>query len=123
MTTPAHSPTPKPVVGGPVLDGPYVCPECLARFKPVATRQLFCCAEHKRAWHNRGLTRGAVLFPLACAARETRDGTRGHKATGKEASHQANTMMQRWRDEDAKAGRMGQVEYLRRRLLMGFDAI
>lgn len=100
----------------------YVCPECLDVFRPRMWRQMFCCYWHRRAWHNRATTRGAVLFSLVMAARETRDGTRGRKATGKEASHQSNTLMQRWRDEDRDV-RMGQVEYLRRRFALGFDAI
>ena len=106
-----------------VKEGQYVCPECLGVFRPRVPRQLFCSAPHKRAWNNRGLKRGAVLFSLNMAARETRDGTRGDKATGKTASWQGNTLMQRWRDEDREAGRMGQVEYLRRRFALGFDAI
>ena len=84
---------------------------------------MFCSQMHRRAWHNRAMKRGAVLFSLNMAARETRDGTRGDKATGKTASWQGNTLMQRWRDEDREAGRMGQVEYLRRRFALGFDAI
>jgi hypothetical protein len=35
---------------------------------------------HKRAYNNRWLTRGAVLAPLAAAARITRGGSRGAKA-------------------------------------------
>lgn len=101
----------------------YVCPECLARFKPRAARQLFCCPDHKRSWHNRAAKRGAVLYALVMAARETRDGTRGDRDTGKRASGQANMLMMDWRDEDRAAGRMGQVEYMRRRFFMGFDAI
>jgi hypothetical protein len=84
---------------------------------------MFCSHPHRRAWHNRATKRGAVLFSLVMAARETRDGTRGHKATGKTASWQGNSLMQRWRDEDRDAARMGQVEYLRRRFALGFDAI
>lgn len=114
---------PVPRSGGPVLDGAYVCPECLVRFKPKASRQIFCCPTHAKSWHNRSQKRGAVLFSLSMAARETRDGTRGHKETGRRASWQGNLLMQQWRDEDRAAGRMGQVEYMRRRFLMGFDAI
>jgi hypothetical protein len=111
------------LVSEPVLDGPYVCPECLVRFRPKATRQLFCCAEHKRSWYNRSMKRGGKLFSVVAAARETRDGTRGAKDVGKQASAEANLLLQGWRDEDRTAGRMGQVEYMRRRYVMGFDAI
>lgn len=105
------------------LSGQYVCPECLTPFRPRVLRQLFCCAEHKRDWHHRSTKRGAVLFSLEMAARETRDGTRGDKDTGKRASWQGNLLKQQWRDEDRAAGRMSQVDYMRRRFALGFDAI
>lgn len=123
----ATAPVAVPHPAKPVLDGngdaQYICPECLTAYRPKVQRQMFCCADHKRAWHNRAVKRGAALFSLAMAARSTRDGTRGDKDTGKRASWQSNTLMQRWRDEDSAAGRMDQVGYLRRRFALGFDAI
>jgi hypothetical protein len=106
-----------------VRDAPYICPECLAAFKPNHWRSLFCCAEHKRAWHKRASVRGARLYAFAGAARETREGTRGELRAGREAARLRNMLLQTWRDEDRAAGRMMQAEYIRRRMQLGFCEI
>ncbi|HEY1605582.1 MAG TPA: hypothetical protein VGF77_08275 [Allosphingosinicella sp.] len=95
------------------------CPECLAAFGAVQPGQLFCCREHKRAYNNRWLKRGAVIAPLYAAAWQTRDGTRGDKATGKRARQDSRQLIQRWKDEDAAAGRMSVVDYMAARYRLG----
>lgn len=99
----------------------WSCPECMVPFpiRRSQPRQLFCCREHKRAYNNRWLTRGAVLAPLYAAARATRGGTRGNAATGARARRDAEQLAQRWRDEDAAAGRMPVVDYLAERYRLG----
>lgn len=99
------------------------CPECMAAFTPVEARQLFCNPAHRRAWNNRATVRGAVLMPLAIVARLTRNGTRGDAATGRRAARDHNALVQRYRDEDAAAGRMPWADYLRRRYAIGFDPL
>jgi hypothetical protein len=95
------------------------CPECLAAFRRNQPHQLFCSPVHKRAWHNRWLTRGAVLAPLQAAARATRGGSRGDKATGARARGDGDHLLQRWKGEDSAAGRMPIVEYVAERYRLG----
>jgi hypothetical protein len=118
-----HSPQAQSAASVPpsVLQSRYLCPECRAVFAPKHWRSLFCCAEHRVAWHNRATVRGRVLTPLVMAARQTRGGSRGDRDTGKAARRDADAHMQRWRDEDRAAGRMDQAEYIRRRNKLGFD--
>ncbi len=99
------------------------CPECMAPFVPAQPGQLFCTVEHRAAWNNRATVRGRVLTPLAIVARITRNGTRGDRNTGATASHHANALIQRWRDEDRVAGRMSWSDYLARRYRAGFDPL
>ena len=102
---------------------PRQCPECKASFVPKDQRQLFCSTEHRTAWNNRATVRGRVLTTYAMAARQTRDGTRGDKTTGKRAAQISHDLMQRYRDEDREAGRMDAVAFTALRLLHGFDPI
>lgn len=95
------------------------CPECSTAFVAPQPGQLFCCLVHKRAYNNRWLKRGAVLAPLQAAARATRGGTRGDKATGARARCDADRLIQRWRDEDREAGRVPVVEYMATRYRLG----
>lgn len=95
------------------------CPECGERFLPVQWTQLFCGAAHKRAYNNRWAQRGAVLAPIYAAARVTRNGTRGDRDTGRKASADAHTLVQRWKDEDAAAGRMPAIHYVALRYRLG----
>ena len=111
----------KPVTAPPPQTRP--CPECMAGFVATQAGQLFCTPAHRDAWNNRGTVRGRVLTPLAMVARITRDGTRGDRVTGKRASSENAALIQRWRDEDAAAGRMPWPEYLRRRYAAGFDPL
>lgn len=100
------------------------CPECLVPVKPSAAagfRNMFCCAGHRVAYVNRNTVRGRVLVPLVMAARETRDGSRGDKATGQRVARQARALMQRYREEDNAAGRMGAAEYAALRHKLGHD--
>jgi hypothetical protein len=91
---------------------PNACPECLAPFVARSWQQLFCCPAHKRLYNNRWLKRGAVLAPIAAAARATRNGTRGNKLVGTRASTDSNRLLERWKEEDERAGRMPVVDYM-----------
>lgn len=102
---------------------PRQCPECGATFRPQDQRQLFCTKEHRTAWNNRATVRGRVVTPYALAARQTRDGTRGDKQTGKRAAQIRNELMQRYRDEDREAGRMDAVAFVALRFKHGFEPI
>lgn len=102
---------------------PRQCPECGATFKPQDQRQLFCTKEHRTAWNKRATVRGRVLTPYTMAARQTRDGTRGDKGTGKRAAQISHELMQRYRDEDRANGRMDAVSFAALRLQHGFDPI
>jgi hypothetical protein len=96
----------------------------MATFQPIDGGQLFCCTQHRRAWNNRWVTRGAVVAPLAAVARLTRNGSRGSAAGrtyGARAGSDADTLFRRWRAEDAAAGRMSWEDYLKRRYLLGYD--
>jgi endogenous inhibitor of DNA gyrase (YacG/DUF329 family) len=95
------------------------CPECLAPFKAIQRHQLFCTKACKNAFHQRWRTRGAMLVPLAAADRATRGGTRGNTAIGRRARGDSQMLLQRWREEDAAAGRMPMVEYMAERYRLG----
>lgn len=98
------------------------CPECpksAAEFVPVAYNQLFCSKAHRIAFHNRNVTRGQALTPLAMAARLTRDGSAGDKATGVYARQESRRLIALYAAEDKKAGRMTMVEYIALRRSLG----
>lgn len=95
----------------------------MASFVPVQGGQLFCTAAHRDTWNNRSTVRGRVMTPLAMVARITRGGSRGDRATGRRARADMERLIQRWRDQDADAGRMAWPEYLRRRYAAGFDPL
>lgn len=116
-----HVSTTLPVSGA--TDTRPQCPECLSPFKRRHPGQLFCTVAHRDAWNGRAAVRGRVLTPLAIAARVTRNGTRGDRATGARAASEAAALIQRWRDEDRAAGRMDHPEYLARRYRTGFDPL
>lgn len=97
----------------------WCCPECGHAFDRRQPGQLFCSKEHKRTYNNRWLKRGAVLAPLYAAARATRGGTRGDKATGAKARRDADFLVQRWREEDAAANRASAVDYVAARYRLG----
>ncbi|QNQ09268.1 hypothetical protein H3Z74_21780 [Sphingomonas alpina] len=102
---------------------PPLCPECLQPFVRTQPTQLFCTPEHRKDWNNRAAVRARVLMPFAMVARLTRNGTRGDKATGRQATQHHNTLLRRWTDEDKAEGRMPWVEYLQRRYAAGFDPL
>jgi hypothetical protein len=87
----------------------------------VQLRQLFCCPGHKSDFHNRQTVRGRALTPLAMAARQTRNGSRGDTATGRAARADADFMIQRWTEEDRAAGRMPMVAYVALRKRLGYE--
>ena len=102
------------------------CPECGQHWDRVHPNQLFCSTACRTVFNRRCATRGRSLLPFAMVARITRDGTRGHaeaKSTGKRASGDANQLLQRWRDEDAGAGRMNWIDFLAARYRAGFEPL
>lgn len=110
-------------VQGPSEKPVWRCPECLTVYNRKHPGQLFCTPRHRDTWNNRASIRGRVLTPLVIVARVTRDGTRGDKPTGRRAAAEAALLIQRWRDEDAAAGRMAHPEYLALRYRAGFDPL
>lgn len=95
------------------------CAECGELFRARQYNQLFCRPAHRRAYNNRWLARGLVLAPLYCAARATRGGSRGDKATGAKARADAERLAQRWKEEDQAAGRISHVAYIAARYKVG----
>jgi hypothetical protein len=93
-----------------------LCPECL---KPVIAKagseKTFCVDGHRHVFHNRAAKRGKLLAPLLMAARITRGGSRGDRATGRAARQEAERLMQRWVDEDREKKRMSAVDYIAQR--------
>lgn len=101
-----------------------LCPECGKPWHAVHPNQLFCSTACRTAFNRRCASRGRRLLPYAATARATRDGTRGNpteRHVGKRASHAANLLMQRWRDEDAAAGRMAIPAFVDLRYRAGFE--
>lgn len=42
----------------------FQCLECGEGFSSVSAHAEFCCAEHRKAWNNRRMIRGAELYDL-----------------------------------------------------------
>jgi hypothetical protein len=103
-----------------VLSGSYRCAECPKVFLRAGPRQMFCCPEHRTAWHDRDKIRGRMLVPLRMAAQITRGGSRGDTEIGKRARRDSEHLERRWIAEDRAAGRMNAAEYMRRRYALGF---
>lgn len=97
----------------------WLCPECLTPVHRLRPHKLFCCEEHRRAWNNRWMTRGAVLAQLIATARETRGGHRGDRITGARARGDAEHLVQRWKNEDADLGRMPIATFVAERYRLG----
>jgi predicted nucleic acid-binding Zn-ribbon protein len=97
------------------------CPECGQRFHLNHPRQLFCKPQHKKDWESIARTRGLQYYAVALVQRQTRNGTRGDKETGRKANAEADMLRLRWREEDKAAGRMSAVDFLRLRYLHGYD--
>lgn len=101
---------------------PRLCPECLA---PVDTskdwRKMFCCDQHRNAYHNRQTVRGRKLVPLVMAERITRSGWCRDKDTGKLARQRSRRLMDHWNLEDREAGRMAADEYIAVRQRLGLN--
>jgi hypothetical protein len=82
---------------------------------------MFCCEEHRKAFHNRQLIRGRKLVTLAMAARITRNGTRRRQGAGLIARRRTEHLLDQWWMEDRQAGRMSMDEYLATRHRLGFQ--
>jgi hypothetical protein len=98
------------------------CPECMGRVDTSADwRKMFCCEEHRKAFHNRQLIRGRKLVVLCMAERVTRSGYCRRKSTGIEARQRSRRLMDAWHKEDKAAGRMAMDDYLAIRTRLGFQ--
>jgi hypothetical protein len=98
------------------------CPECLGHVDTrLDWRKMFCCEDHRKAFHNRQLIRGRKLVVLCMAERVTRSGDRRRKATGILARQRSRRLMDHWHQEDRAAGRMAMDEYLETRNALGFQ--
>lgn len=84
---------------------------------------MFCCEEHRLAFHNRQLKRGRSLVVPAMADRITRGGERRRPraAAGIAARQRSRRLIAQWVDEDRKAGRMMMDEYFELRARLGFQ--
>lgn len=99
------------------------CFECLTPLTAAGgdTGLFYCCRAHQRAYVERWQRRGRTAAPFVAASRITREGTRGDRETGKAAARIVSQLVTRWQDEDARAGRLGVVEYVRQRIAHDFD--
>lgn len=91
-------------------------------FEPNRRNQLFCTSEHNAAWSNRQTVRGRVLTSFSITAYVTRNGTRGTpeaREAGKRAARKKHQLIQQFRDEDRKAGRMEWPTYMELRVRLG----
>jgi hypothetical protein len=82
---------------------------------------MFCCEDHRKAFHNRQLIRGRKLVVLCMAERVTRSGYCRRKQTGIEARQRSRRLMDAWHKEDMTAGRMAMDDYLAIRTRLGFQ--
>jgi hypothetical protein len=98
------------------------CPECLGAVDTsLDWRKMFCCEDHRKAFHNRQLIRGRKLVVLCMAERVTRSGYCRRKQTGIEARQRSRRLMDAWHKEDMTAGRMAMDDYLAIRTRLGFQ--
>ena len=95
-----------------------VCKECgnAVVGRPVGRggREVeFCSAEHRKSFHNRRMTRGAILLDLLMT--DYTDRKHRLRANGL-LQKAARRLLSRWRDEDRSAGRAhcGDVELILR---------
>lgn len=98
------------------------CAECRAPLARGKSR-LFCCRKCQVEFRNRMTVRGNVMATLVMVCRMTRNGTRGNdeaKTAGKEAVRQLNQLIDKFRDDDRRVGRMSAVEYFARRTALGY---
>lgn len=103
--------------------GRHPCPECMKHFPPNHPHQVFCSDAHRAAWNARAKKRGRQVFAVMMVARITRDGSRGDKELGKRAASDQRELLRRWKDDDAEAGRMPWVDYLKRLRAIGVDPL
>lgn len=103
-----------------------VCPECGVKFPvPIGrgSHKAFCSPAHKVAFANRCAARGKVLVPYAMAWRTGRPGG-GQKSSPivKDAFAEMNRTIDRWAEEDRKAGRPKLVDYVGGIMATGFTS-
>jgi hypothetical protein len=91
-----------------------ICPECGVQHEPAHVLAVFCCAEHKRAWNNRMLKRGAPLMLQLLAWRRSRH-LKGDPI-GKIALTELCLELDRIIAEDRAAGRPDPAELLKKRM-------
>lgn len=81
------------------------CDECGSEFRPVKRGQRFCSTEHRKAFNNRAMLRGAEVVHLLCALRRERG-----KAKDMGLWSIICRLELRWRNEDEDAGRKGYTD-------------
>ncbi|SDC29643.1 hypothetical protein SAMN05444678_102226 [Sphingomonas sp. YR710] len=86
----------------------------MAPFAPRQNSQLFCCTDHKNAFHDRWRIRGRQLAPLEMAVSVTRNGRIRDTDIGVRAARSAQRLKRQWAAEDRDAGRMPMDQYIRR---------
>ncbi len=95
------------------------CPECgkinifqqsQALFCPAVAGEVSC----KRAWNNRALGQAAPLLPLLKAWRRSRHAAKGDPI-GRIVLNELCLSLDRMIAEDAAAGRMGPLDYIKQR--------
>lgn len=98
------------------------CAECGTHFliDPEQWRKMFCSDQCRVARTNRATVRGRTLVELVMAERITRSGTARDKETGKAARQMSRRLMDRWYQEDKKAGRMAADQFIALRRKLGF---
>jgi hypothetical protein len=91
-----------------------ICPECGVAHKPAHPLAVFCSAEHKRAWNNRMLKRGAPLMLELLAWRKSRH-LKGDPI-GRIAFTDLCLALDKMIAEDKAAGRPEPTDLLKRRM-------
>jgi hypothetical protein len=74
-----------------------VCRECRVKFEARRATKEFCCTEHRQAFNNRKMLRGAAIYSLAMEWREDR--------SNKTALNFLCRLLAEFRNEDDHAGR------------------
>ena len=96
-----------------------ICQECGAGFERRRADVLFCCADHRQAFHKRMANRGQLLTPFVMGWRL---GKQGKSETSTWAMRQMATLADKWNAEDKAAGRPPMSQLLETRMAMCWSA-
>lgn len=98
--------------------GRIACPECGAAFTATHHRQSFCSSAHQKAYNDRAKIRGASIYMLAMAHRQSRN-SKAAKETGAWARTTMCRMLDDWAAEDKKENRIPALKLFERQRVMG----